>query len=74
MGDAAAVKGDSQNQIRPASGRPNHRFDFDIGYLVSSPCRHCDKRKDFPGCDASCDTLDRIHSMLRDSVSCSKHG
>jgi hypothetical protein len=64
--------GDAHNS--PASRRPNHRFDFEIGYLVKSPCRRCDKRDAFPGCDDSCETLDQIHSMLCDSISCTKHG
>lgn len=53
--------------------RPDHRFDFDVGYLIKSPCRECEKRREFPGCDETCDTLDKIHLALCDSVSCTKH-
>jgi hypothetical protein len=63
-----------ENSRNPASRRPNHRFDFEVGYLVNSPCRSCEQRDDFPGCDDKCETLEKIHSILRDSVSCSKHG
>ena len=63
---------DSMNRKIPASRRPNHRFDFEIGYLVKSPCRSCVRREEFPGCDETCDTLDEIHSILCDSVSCTK--
>lgn len=69
-GDRGEMKESARN---PASRRPNHRFDFDIGYLVKSPCRDCDQRDLFPGCDESCRTLDKIHSMLCDSISCSKN-
>ena len=61
-------------QRNPASYRPNHRFDFEIGYLIKSPCRGCDLHNNFPGCDEACSTLDKIHSILCDSVSCTKYG
>jgi hypothetical protein len=52
-----------------------HRFDFDIGYLVKSPCRECLDRHRFPGCMDSCDPLDKIHAVLANSISCShSHG
>lgn len=65
---------DGEGRTRSASRKPNHRFDFEIGYLVKSPCSICEKRENFPGCDDACDTLDQIHSILCDSVSCTKHG
>jgi hypothetical protein len=70
-GEKGSVESPERN---PASRRPNHRFDFEIGHLVKSPCKGCDQRDAFPGCDESCKTLDKIHSMLCDSVSCTKHG
>lgn len=63
-----------ETPARFPSRRPNHRFDFEIGYLIKSPCRNCDRREDFPGCDEACDILEKIHSALCDSVSCTKHG
>ena len=27
-----------------------HKFDFEIGYLVKSPCRDCFDQKNLPGC------------------------
>lgn len=69
-----AGENSSDTGRNPASRRPNHQFDFEVGYLVKSPCRRCDRREDFPGCDATCDTLEEIHSLLCDSVSCTKHG
>jgi hypothetical protein len=49
-----------------------HRFDFDIGYLVKSPCRECIDRYLFPDCMHSCLPLDRIRAVLANSVSCSR--
>jgi hypothetical protein len=49
-----------------------HRFDFDIGYLVKSPCRECIDRRHFPGCMDSCLPLDKIRTVLANSISCSR--
>ena len=49
-----------------------YRFDFDIGYFIKSPCRECEKRKDFPECMDGCNILDKIHSILCESISCSR--
>lgn len=51
----------------------NYKFDFEIGYLVKSPCRKCSRRKKFPQCVDECDTLDKIHTLLAETVSCAKH-
>ncbi|MDL2270020.1 hypothetical protein LJC71_07045 [Desulfosarcina sp. OttesenSCG-928-A07] len=51
-----------------------HRFDFDIGYLIKSPCRECADKELFPDCINTCLLLDRIHTALSNSVSCSKSG
>ncbi|MEE8398987.1 MAG: hypothetical protein V3S89_08265 [Desulfobacterales bacterium] len=50
--------------------RFNYQFDFEIGYLVKSPCKNCDKRTDFPECSNDCMILDGIHTMLAEAVSC----
>ena len=71
--DKSKCDDDSGNKI-PTSRRPRHRFDFEVGYLIKSPCRSCINRCDFPGCDETCETLDKIHTVLRESVSCTKHG
>jgi hypothetical protein len=49
-----------------------HRFDFDVGYLVKSPCKGCDIRPEFPRCIDGCKLLDRIHGRLAKSVSCTR--
>lgn len=49
------------------------RFDFEVGYLVKSPCRGCKTRKRFPKCIDECKTLDRLHQMMSESVSCAKN-
>ncbi|WP_157067406.1 hypothetical protein [Desulfosarcina cetonica] len=56
----------------PMANKYRHRFDFDIGYLVKSPCRECLDRDLFPGCMDACLPLDRIHTALTNSISCSK--
>ncbi len=45
------------------------RFDFEIGYLIKSPCRECESRKVFPACISNCNILDKIHTLLSQSVS-----
>jgi hypothetical protein len=49
-----------------------HKFDFEIGYLVKSPCRGCEKRGLLPKCSENCDILDRIQTILIDSICCSR--
>jgi len=49
-----------------------YRFDFEIGYLVKSPCRGCDRRPLFPKCIKTCRILDDIHTVMAESVSCTK--
>ena len=51
-----------------------YKFDFEIGYLTESPCRECEKRKDFPDCIDDCNKLDKIHTILCEAISCSKRG
>lgn len=51
-----------------------HRFDFEIGYLVKSPCRDCETRKGFPRCIDACKVLDKIHTIMAEAVSCTRHG
>lgn len=44
-------------------------FDFDIGYLVKSPCKGCMSHHSFPDCMDGCELLDRVQSALSDSIS-----
>ncbi len=48
------------------------KFDFDIGYLVKSPCNGCNKRENFPKCIDACQAIDKIHEILADGISCSR--
>ena len=50
----------------------NYKFDFDVGYLVKSPCKECDQRFLFPECIEECDILDNIQTILAEVRSCSK--
>ncbi len=43
-------------------------FDFEIGYLVKSPCRDCNSREDLPDCVQGCEILDQIQTVLADSI------
>ena len=43
-------------------------FDFEIGYLVKSPCRDCVSQGDLPDCIQGCEILDRIQTVLADSI------
>jgi hypothetical protein len=47
----------------------SHKFDYDIGYLVKSPCRDCHTYAIFPECMESCTLLDRVQTALSDSLS-----
>jgi hypothetical protein len=47
----------------------NHSFDFNVGYLVKSPCKACETRDSFPGCMEECNILEQIQSALSDSLS-----
>jgi hypothetical protein len=49
-----------------------YRYDFEIGYLVKSPCKNCIQKKIFPKCSDHCDLLDKIHSVLSEAVSCTR--
>jgi len=51
----------------------NHNFDFDIGYLVKSPCKGCATRERFPDCMDECSILEQIQTALADSMSCANN-
>lgn len=60
---------------RPFASRSHrHRFDFEVGYLVKSPCKTCQIREVFPRCLDTCETLSSIHSELTECVSCTRRG
>ncbi|MFH2067812.1 MAG: hypothetical protein ABIK15_21590 [Pseudomonadota bacterium] len=45
-------------------------FDFDIGFLIQSPCKHCEHRDQFPKCFDACNILDNIRGILARGISC----
>ena len=49
-----------------------YKYDFEIGYLVKSPCKKCIRKKAFPRCSAECERLDKIHTVLSEAVSCTR--
>ena len=48
------------------------KFDFEIGYLVKSPCKDCNKREKFPECIDACQLIDKIHEIMAESISCTR--
>ncbi len=63
--------GKNQRQIgMTMKDRPfKYRFDFEIGYLVKSPCKTCNLQNTFPKCAATCHLLDEIQTILAEAVS-----
>lgn len=50
-----------------------YKLDFEIGTLVKSPCRECEKRKtEFPTCVRLCKLIDKIQSILAETRSCTR--
>ena len=55
---------------------PNHqytytcKFDFEIGYLVESPCRCCEQLEELPNCARACHLIDRVRGLLADTIPC----
>jgi len=49
-----------------------YKYDFEIGYLIKSPCKKCIYQKTLPKCSDRCEILDKIHAVLAESVSCSR--
>ncbi len=45
------------------------KFDFEVGYLVKSPCTQCDLKDTFPKCFDTCNTLDTVREKLTRAVS-----
>lgn len=45
------------------------KFDYDMGYLVKSPCKGCGSYAAFPACMDRCSLLDRVQNALSDSLS-----
>ena len=47
----------------------NQNFDFNIGYLVKSPCRDCRTQANLPDCSTNCAILHKVQAILADSIS-----
>lgn len=47
-------------------------FDFEVGYLIKSPCKDCRHYGIFPQCMAECALLDKIQDVLSAVVSNSR--
>jgi hypothetical protein len=46
------------------------KFDFEIGYLMKSPCRECPDQNNLPKCADVCVILDDIRTILSRGISC----
>ena len=47
------------------------KFDFEVGYLVKSPCKKCPNQNELPKCSDTCVVLDHIRVILSRGISCS---
>jgi len=65
----ARISGPELLEYIPKLDAIGYRFDFEIGYLIKSPCRECEERSDFPGCADTCVTLGRIQAILSEGIS-----
>jgi hypothetical protein len=48
------------------------KFDFDVGYLVRSPCRACAELDRLPACSQTCTQLEHVQTLLADAISCTR--
>ncbi len=48
------------------------KYDFEIGYLVKSPCKTCVLKEALPECALKCSLLDKIHDTLSEAISCTR--
>jgi hypothetical protein len=58
--------------MKPMVQKLDYQFDFEIGYLVKSPCLQCLHRKVLPHCIEACSVLEKIHALLAEAVSCTR--
>lgn len=49
-----------------------YRFDFEVGYLIKSPCRECRDGNRLPGCADDCVVLEKIQTLLAEGISCTR--
>lgn len=47
---------------------PKKRFDFELGYLVKSPCKACVYRPSIPDCIDRCQIMDRVQTTLAQGI------
>jgi|GEM_PF-1857735 len=62
------------HKIMTASQNDKSRFDFEIGYLIKSPCHACPDRDAFPRCIDRCEAIGAIHRIMANSVSSIRRG
>ena len=47
------------------------KFDFDIGHIIQSPCKTCDRSNQLPNCSENCKMIGKIQAILAGKISCS---
>jgi len=52
-----------QNYIR------RDKFDFELGYLIKSPCLTCKNQDKIPHCQKGCSQLDKVRTLLARGIS-----
>jgi len=78
FGPGKAIKADSKIHLNILNINAmtkkvfKYKFDFEIGYLIKSPCKKCIYQKTLPKCSDRCEMLDKIHAVLAESVSCTR--
>jgi hypothetical protein len=74
----APLSGSPAADSRPVRRKPTThdrhrcRFDFEVGWLVRSPCRDCREKSNLPRCADACATLDTIQRTLSKGISSSR--
>jgi hypothetical protein len=49
------------------------KFDFEIGYLIKSPCKDCHMHSlNFPACTDHCESLNEIQNILAPGITCTQ--
>ncbi|MEJ2039113.1 MAG: hypothetical protein P8X55_09295 [Desulfosarcinaceae bacterium] len=44
------------------------KLDYDVGYLVKSPCRECREHHRFPECFPACGLMDEVQTLLAQTI------
>ncbi|MDY0132187.1 MAG: hypothetical protein RBR53_05910 [Desulforegulaceae bacterium] len=48
------------------------KFDFEVGYILKSPCIDCNKKDTLPHCQKGCLVISRLQEKIAEGISCSQ--